>query len=253
MKPKNNIKVNQSKANQKSKNPPLATNPYNPKPPTSPRPSGNSKQPLTGNSKLPTVGGDIIGGNTKVPNIGEVKVPNLGDTNIPTTNPQLGQLTTQLEALTGQLNILVESETTLNQQILDLNEQLTALQKECEELTALQIQAQQDFNSTINNCYSLSVEIEMVQQQLINTPNNSVSGCTTNSEYNNLLSYLAELKESYKECTQGAEATNITHYNTVFITQIYETNEYEGNVTVIGDNEWNDNDQLISDCNITNN
>ncbi len=43
-------------------------------------------------------------------------------------------------------------------------------------------------------------------------------------------------------------ATNVTHYNTTFITQIYETNEYEGNVTVIGDPEWDDNDQLIEDC-----
>ena len=88
----------------------------------------------------------------------------------------------------------------------------------------------------------------MVQQQLMNTPNNSVSGCTTNSEYNSLLEYLDELREKYEECIQGAEATNVTHYNTVFITQIYETNEYEGNVTVIGDDEWDDNDQLIEDC-----
>jgi hypothetical protein len=62
------------------------------------------------------------------------------------------------------------------------------------------------------------------------------------------LVHLENLREKYKKCIEGAVATNISTYNTVFITQIYETNEYEGNVTVIGDDEWDDNDQLIVDC-----
>lgn len=249
MKPNKNIKVNVSKVNKKNPSPPTSTNPYNPKPPTSPISGGNSKEPLTGGSKLPTLGGDIIGNNTKVPtpNV-DTKVPNLGDTNLPTIDPQLEQLNIQLQSLIEQLNILVGEETGLNQQILDLNTQLSDLQIECEAIVASQVQEQQEFINTTNDCSSLSIEIEMVQQQLMNTPNNSVSGCTTNSEYNSLLEYLDELREKYEECIQGAEATNVTHYNTVFITQIYETNEYEGNVTVIGDDEWDDNDQLIEDC-----
>lgn len=249
MKPNKNIKVNVSKVNKKNPSPPTSTNPYNPKPPTSPISGGNSKAPLTGGSKLPTLGGDIIGGNTKVPtpNV-DTKLPNLGDTNLPTIDPQLEQLNSQLQSLTGQLSILVDEETGLNQQILNLNTQLSDLEIECEAIVASQVQEQQEFINTTNDCSSLSIEIEMVQQQLMNTPNNSVSGCTTNSEYNSLLEYLDELREQYEECIQGAEATNVTHYNTVFITQIYETNEYEGNVTVIGDDEWDDNDQLIEDC-----
>ena len=31
---------------------------------------------------------------------------------------------------------------------------------------------------------------------------------------------------------------NISNYNTVFITQIYDSNEFEGNVMVLGDDEW---------------
>jgi predicted RNase H-like nuclease (RuvC/YqgF family) len=247
--PKNNIKVNNSKVNKKAVQPPLTTNPYNPKPPTSPASGGESKKPLTGSSKLPTVGGNIIG-DSIVPKPGTERPPTSPITGggVVTPNPQLEQLTTQLQTLTNQLNILTQTESSLNQQIGDLNEQLTLLQKQCEEIAAAQLQAEQDFQSTKNDCNSLSVEIEMVQQQLINTPNNSVSGCTSNSEYNSLLAYLETLKQKYKSCIEGAVSTNISTYNTVFITQIYETNEYEGNVTVIGDNEWDDNDQLIVDC-----
>ena len=244
--PKNNIKINESKVNKKAVQPPLATTPYNPKPPTSPATEGTSKKPLTGSSKLPTVGGDVIG-NTTVPKPGTEKPPTSPITG-GKPNPQLEQLTTQLQSLVNQLDILTQTETSLNQQIGDLDEKLVSLQKECEELAAQQLQAEQDFQSTKNDCYSLSVEIEMVQQQLINTPNNSISGCTSNSEYNSLLVHLENLREKYKKCIEGAVATNISTYNTVFITQIYETNEYEGNVTVIGDDEWDDNDQLIVDC-----
>jgi hypothetical protein len=247
--PKNNIKVIDSNVNKKAAQPPLTTNPYNQKPPTSPATGGNGKTPLTGGSKLPTVGGDIIG-NTKVPTVGDVKPPTspVSGGNGQTSNTQLDQLITQLQSLTNQLNILTQTETSLTQQITDLNEQLILLEKQCEELAAQQVQAEQDFQSTKNDCYSLSVEIEMVQQQLMNTPNNSISGCTSNSEYTSLLAYLESLREKYKKCIEGAVSTNISTYNTVFITQIYETNEYEGNVTVIGDDEWDDNDQLIVDC-----
>jgi hypothetical protein len=37
-------------------------------------------------------------------------------------------------------------------------------------------------------------------------------------------------------------------YDTIFITQIYDTNEYEGDITVIGDDEWNKREELIYDC-----
>jgi hypothetical protein len=40
----------------------------------------------------------------------------------------------------------------------------------------------------------------------------------------------------------------ITQFNKVFITQIYDTNEYEGDVTIVGDPEWDKYDELIYDC-----
>jgi hypothetical protein len=42
-----------------------------------------------------------------------------------------------------------------------------------------------------------------------------------------------------------------TIYDTLFITQIYDTNEYEGDVTVIGDDEWDKEEELINDCSET--
>ena len=55
------------------------------------------------------------------------------------------------------------------------------------------------------------------------------------------------MKNEYKKCIDRYN-TRITKCNTVFITQIYDTNEYEGNVIVYGDDDWDLNDQLINDC-----
>ena len=189
----------------------------------------------------------------RLPSSGDGKTPNVGD-NV-NDNPNTGNstiinnLTNQLNNLQTQLSVINKSEKDLNNQINKLKEELVVKNSECIELAEKEKLSQQNFVDSKNDCYSLSVEIEMIQQQLINLENNSVSsGCTSNSEYNSLLQYLNVLKEKYKKCRENATATNITTYNTAFITQIYETNEYEGNVTVVGDNEWDQDDQLIIDC-----
>ena len=48
-------------------------------------------------------------------------------------------------------------------------------------------------------------------------------------------------------------SSSIIFTYTVFITQIYDTNEYEGNVTIIGDPDWEEggyfyNQELIHNC-----
>ena len=159
----------------------------------------------------------------------------------PTSNTQLTQLQTQLNDL---LNI---QQVYLNE-IQNLTTQITQQQEDCEELEASLIQANEEFLTQTNSCMGLSKEIEDIEALLLITPPSSVSGCTSNSEYNNLMANLTELKEEYNKCIRGGNSTNNSYYNTVFITQIYNTNEYEGNIIVYGDDEWDDNDQLINDC-----
>ena len=154
----------------------------------------------------------------------------------------------EIDNLVEQYNNLISQKEVYLNQLGNLTTQLNDLVVECDEINAQASQQQQDFISTTNDCSSLSIEIEAVQQQLKLTPLSTVSGCTSNSQYNSLMEYLNELKEKYNKCVAGAQSTNVSHYNTVFITQIYNTNEYEGNVTVIGDDEFNDSDQLIEDC-----
>ena len=184
---------------------------------------------------------------------GKQKPPLEVDTNAipkpnPTTPTNNSSNQAQITALQNQYNSLVNQKEVYTNELDLLNQQLQQLKDDCEELAAQQAQQQQQFISTKDDCNSLSIEIEAVQQQLKLIPPSTVSGCTTNSSYNSLLAYLNELKEKYNNCITGAQSTNVTQYNTVFITQIYNTNEYEGNVTVIGDDEWDDNNQLINDC-----
>lgn len=166
----------------------------------------------------------------------------------PKPNDQTNETEVQINNLQQQLDSLLQQQQVYQNQLESLTEELTRLEEECKQITEEQAQQQQDFISTKDDCKSISIEIERVQQELKLTPNSSVTGCTSNSPQNNLLSYLDELKAKYNKCIAGAKSTNVTTYNTVFITQIYDTNEYEGNVIVIGDDEFDDNDQLIIDC-----
>lgn len=167
---------------------------------------------------------------------------NTGGNNQSNTNQQ------QIDDLQKQFDKLNSKKEVYTNQLNELTTQLNELTKECEKLSTQASQQQQEFINTTDDCSSLSIEIGRVQQQLMLTPPSTVSGCTTNSEYNSLLEYLNKLKEKYNKCVTGAQSTNVTQYNTVFITQIYDTNEYEGNVIVIGDDEFNDDDSLIVDC-----
>ena len=222
--------------------PPLSTNPYNPEISKSPVTENDSKQPLS----------DFV---SPLPLAKPATTQSTTDTNNSSSDDKVIEgLTSQLDGLTDQLKDLFGTENIINKEIDELNEKITSLTQECDELTAKQVEEQKEFNNTKNNCFSLSVEIDMVQQQLINTPDNTGgSGCTTNSEYNSLLSYLEVLKNKYRLCVEGAVATNVSKYNTVFITQIYNTNEYEGNVMITGDPDWSSNgvfynEELVHNC-----
>ena len=72
-------------------------------------------------------------------------------------------------------------------------------------------------------------------------------------QYEKQKNYISILKSEYKKCMAGA-SMNVSYYDKAFITQIYQTNEYEGNVIVYGDDEWDEvngsfyNTELIHEC-----
>ena len=55
------------------------------------------------------------------------------------------------------------------------------------------------------------------------------------------------MRSKYESCVRKSKV-NETKYNTLFITQIYDSNEYEGDVNVYGDPDWDSDVELLHDC-----
>jgi hypothetical protein len=76
-----------------------------------------------------------------------------------------------------------------------------------------------------------------ITQSLVNAQNN-LSGFTEGTiSYEKQRNFIAGLRNKYYKCVRES-STLISNYNTIFLTQIYDSNEYEGNVTIIGDDDW---------------
>jgi hypothetical protein len=65
--------------------------------------------------------------------------------------------------------------------------------------------------------------------------------------YERQLDVVYELRSKYESCVRKSKV-NETKYNTLFITQIYDSNEYEGDVNVYGDPDWDSDVELLHDC-----
>jgi hypothetical protein len=150
-----------------------------------------------------------------------------GEGNIPCvlTEEEINNLNTQLISY--------------QQQDIQINNEISNKQAECNTIqTNLQIQIA-TMNAQIANCDTFSDQIQQAEEELLLLEVGTFS-------YNSKVNYISELTEKYEKCVRLA-STNVTNYDTVFITQMYNTNEYEGNVTVYGDDEWNESQQLIRD------
>jgi len=76
-----------------------------------------------------------------------------------------------------------------------------------------------------------------ITQSLVNAQNN-LSGFTEGTiSYERQRNFIAGLRNKYYKCVRESN-TLISNYNTIFLTQIYDSNEYEGNVTIIGDPDF---------------
>lgn len=155
----------------------------------------------------------------------------------------------KLEELEKSLNTLEVNKKTLLQKLNELKELYEKTQEDCERKKQQAIKEEEEFLYEKKKCQDrISKQIKELTKKLEEVTKNNNGICDDNSPYQQILNKIEYLKGEYEKCEKENISTNITQYTNVFITQIYETNEYEGNVTVIGDDEWDENNQLIKDC-----
>jgi len=147
-------------------------------------------------------------------------------------------LQTQIDSVTAQITLLTNNLTNLETQLNDLYTNLS------NEETQYILQ-QKNYYSNFTSCSGITETLVLAESNL----NNFIPGTTL---YERQRNYIAILRDKVNKCVRISN-TLISDYNTVFITQIYDTNEYEGNVTILGDPDWEDggyfyNQELIHNC-----
>jgi len=107
------------------------------------------------------------------------------------------------------------------------------------------IEQQQNYTMNFMSCSGIT-------QNLVNAQN-ALSGFTQGTTaYETQRNFIAGLRDKYTKCIRKSN-TLLSEYNTIFITQIYDSNEYEGNVIITGDDDWDVggdfyNKELIHNC-----
>ena len=98
----------------------------------------------------------------------------------------------------------------------------TNKETECDGIANQIIATNANLLSVTNNCSGLADKITEAQDKLDNLEKNTLP-------YEKQKNYLAVLRHTYNKCIRST-TINISQYNTVFITQMYDSNEFEGNV-----------------------
>ena len=105
---------------------------------------------------------------------------------------------------------------------------------------------QGDYYSKFLTCSGLTTSLVNAQQEL----SNFIPG-TTN--YERQRNFIANVRSNLNKCVRKSYMLKTKEDGTAFITQIYDTNEYEGNVVILGDSDWDPdgpfyNTELIHNC-----
>ena len=193
-------------------------------------PSNNVINNIKNQIKIKTIQIDIVKDNIVAQNKILCSL-NLQDFDTPNLQTQIDLVTAQITLLTNNLNNL---ETQLNDLYTNLSNEETQY-----------ILQQQNYYSNFTSCSGITETLVLAESNL----NNFIPGTTL---YERQRNYIAILRNKVNKCVRITN-TLISDYDTVFITQIYDTNEYEGNVTIIGDPDWEEggyfyNQELIHNC-----
>jgi len=110
-----------------------------------------------------------------------------------------------------------------------------------DECLTIQKEAKEKSNNKLNvsqKCRKEFKNVDSAKKTLKNIPKGSI-------KYSRQLDYVSELQTFANSCKR--KNTEKTEYTRMFITQIYDSNEYEGDISVF-DKDWNKDDELIHDC-----
>ena len=110
-----------------------------------------------------------------------------------------------------------------------------------DECLTIQKEAKEKSNNKLNvsqKCRKEFKNVDSAKKTLKNIPKGTI-------KYSRQLDYVSELQTFANSCKR--KNTEKTEYTRMFITQIYDSNEYEGDISVF-DKDWNKEDELIHDC-----
>jgi hypothetical protein len=122
--------------------------------------------------------------------------------------------------------------------LITINDKVKLKGDEC---LTIQKEAKEKSNNRLNvsqKCRNEFKNVDSAKKTLKNIPKGTI-------KYSRQLDYVSELQTFANSCKR--KNTEKTEYTRMFITQIYDSNEYEGDISVF-DKDWNKDDELIHDC-----
>jgi hypothetical protein len=160
---------------------------------------------------------------------------------------ELKILIKELSAAIGVINASPITEQ--SQKILSLLEEKRAkalddiAQKQVACQSIEQIASDKEIKTKIleNNCDDIAKQLTEEEEKL---NNNYVVGTLS---YLRKKAFVDTLRIRYENCKRKTNI-NVTQYSTMFITQTYDNNEYEGDVNVFGDPDWDSDVELLHAC-----
>ena len=179
---------------------------------------------------------------------------------ISTTQQLIDNLTTRLCALnlqdsdtTNILNTQSGEQLILNNQLTNRNQDLVTQQTTLSDLLIQLEQQQTDYLLQQQDYYSKYTSCSGLTESLVNAQNNLSNFIPGTTNYEKQRNFIANIRSKLTKCIKQANLL-LTNENCVaFITQIYDTNEYEGNIIIMGDDDWDSggsfyNTELIHNC-----
>jgi hypothetical protein len=131
--------------------------------------------------------------------------------------------------------LLLTQQTTLSDLLIQLEQQQTEY-----------ILQQQNYKTKFMSCTGLT-------ESLVNAQNNLSNFIPGSTNYERQRNFIAGVRSKLNNCIKRSNLLVTNENSVAFITQIYDTNEYEGNITIMGDEDWESggsfyNTELIHNC-----
>jgi len=146
----------------------------------------------------------------------------------------------EIDTLDGQKTGYQSELVTLNGD-KDTEGSIAEKQTECDGITSsVSTKNDEIVNNITSQCEPITVQITEEEEKLTTLTEGTLS-------YQRQKDWVNVLRNRYQNCVRKQKASQ-TQYNTIFITQMMDSNEYEGDVSVFGDPEWESCVELIHEC-----